>query len=214
MVYKSSIQAFALILLLVFTGKVFAQEQNLDTDLCNMGGTGEAVYTDDSGDVELPYVDIIGVKVLLTEAELRINMRLKEIPQQVDYNEGDGHDHELKSQWLASFDVNCDGKQRGDVQVSIASFTFNEDFEDKGSVRILDETWPYLSLVSDDGKRFSSLGEATAQIENSILILTVKREDHPLLSTITAQTPVKFKTFFRDEESKRYIDYLPNGDRF
>jgi len=155
---------------------------------------------DEVGDVEIDFIDIEEGSVEISHSIISCKITLRNIPQQLKFNNPKVGINSLEYSWGVEFDVNKDGS--ADYGLSISHF------HDGGPEKIGDilsntqkNVW---KIVGHSGTFVTSID---ASIEGNTIVLKAEKSKSPDLANITDKSKASFHTWYNNGGS-RYSDEL------
>lgn len=163
------------------------------TEFKNIPQNGE--FSDVANDSEKEFIDITSAKVSIDDKKISIEITLRSVPS-LSFNQPSVNKDVLEYEWGVEFDV--DGDNVADYKLSRSYFKGN------GNLAVVN----ILSYGQTNiWKNNYYLVEASSNLSNNTLLLSVDKSKISELNKITNASRVKIRAFYTDG-IKQYSDFV------
>lgn len=168
------------------------------------------VYQDEKGDVQKPFVDLVGAEITTGEMCFQVRFEVAELPSQLSSNHQELNMNASNYSWSVWFDVDEDKQpSSGDVMLSIDAYKFETSEILKNPVDMGQGTLIVINGLKNNHVDNEAIAIVNYFIEDNSLILQLPINLHPILKTVSFETPVFINSYF-DDGNAFYADDLNN----
>lgn len=167
------------------------------TQFKNIPQNGE--FSDIANDSEKEFVDITSAKVSIDDKKISIEITLRNLPS-LSFNQPSVNKDVLEYEWGVEFDV--DGDNVADYTLSRSYFKGNGNL---AVVNIL--SYGQTNIWKNSSTNSYYLVEASSNLSNNTLLLSVDKSKNSELNKITNASRVKIRAFYTDG-IKQYSDFV------
>ena len=178
---------------------------------CDSTSLVTSTYEDDVGDADFSFIDLGSLSIKQNDTFVCVEINLLDFPDYLTYNNVNVTDNHREYSWTASFDIDNDGENSNNLELSISYYKFAGSEQSQGDV--LDFAQVNAWYVDDTGLTSNSIANLKSTRAGNKLTIYGSRSESSYLDYITVNTPVKFSSSF-NASNVTYRDIYPNDGSY